>query len=325
MNEMGSGYNRPYDVIVVSPNSALDSYYILSCLSVSSVNRAERAIHTAGGKGNNMARAVKALGGRVLSLGILGGHSGRFIIAELEREGIPWDAVWVDHETRRSSTIVVPDRMQTTVVLDSGSPVRPEDGDLLIQKVRDRLSQAPFLVLTGSLPPGLTSNFYAQVIHCLSRTGSPAVCLDCSGEVLTLAAEAGAKIIKVNIQEYQATFGNGKAWNWKNAQSTFTRLQAHGTDLLVITAGPEGAYVFHTDGAAYRVATQVKTYVSTAGAGDSFMAGLLLALGRGDSIEQATSYGSAAAAAKLKHIICGQLDLSDMEQLLSQTYLARLV
>jgi tagatose 6-phosphate kinase len=325
MNEADAGYRHPYDVVVISPNSALDSYYLLPCLSVGSVNRAEGAVHTAGGKGNNMARAVKALGGSVLSLGILGGHSGKFVIDELEREGIPSDIVWVNHETRRSSTIIVPGEMQTTVVLDSGNPVQPEDGDLLIQKVREQLLKAPFLVLTGSLPHGLAPNYYARVINCLSGAGSPAVCLDCSGEVLMLAAEAGAKIIKVNVQEYQATFGNGKAWDWKNAQSTFANLRSNGTELLIITAGAEGAYVFHIDSAPYCVTTQITEFLSTAGAGDSFLAGLLVALGRGDSIEQATCYGSASAAAKLKHIVCGDLDLADIEQLLSQTYLTPLV
>lgn len=324
MNESYPGHRHPYDVIVVSPNAALDSYYTLSNLSVGSVNRAESTLHTAGGKGNNMARAVKALGGRVLSLGILGGHSGRFILEELEREGIPCDAVWVKHETRRSSTMVVPGQMQTTVALDSGALVRQEAGDLLIQKVRERFAQAPFLALTGSLPPGLASSYYADVVSCLSGAASPSVCLDCSGEVLVLAARAGAQIIKVNLHEYQVTFGNGKEWDWKDAQSTFAFLQSLGTKLFVITAGHEGAYVFRTGGDPYRVVTCVQSYLSTAGAGDTFLAGLLVALGRGASIEQATCYGSAAAAAKLKHIVCGALDLPDVEQLLTHTYLTPL-
>ena len=112
-----------YDVIAVSSNAALDSYYVLPGWQAGAVNRAERVYHTAGGKGINFARAFHLLGGRVLSMGIVGGHSGRFIASELAREGIPNDLVWVDQETRRSSTIIAVEEMKTTIMLDSGNQI----------------------------------------------------------------------------------------------------------------------------------------------------------------------------------------------------------
>ncbi len=67
---------QPYDVIAVSSNAALDSYYVVPGLLAGAVNRTEKVFHTAGGKGINFSRAFHALGGRVLNLGIVGGHTG---------------------------------------------------------------------------------------------------------------------------------------------------------------------------------------------------------------------------------------------------------
>jgi 1-phosphofructokinase family hexose kinase len=314
-----------YDVVVVSPNSALDSYYVLPNLSVGSVNRAQRSIHTAGGKGNNVSRAIKALGGQSLSLGILGGHAGKFVAEELDREKISYDVVWSDRETRRSSTIVVPQCTQTTVALDSGLPVSLEDGNKLIDMVCSLKCQAPFLVLTGSLPPGLNADYYAELIQRLGYPGSPAVCIDCSGEVLKLTSQAGPAIIKVNVDEFQATFAKDKEWNWKYANDIFSRLQEYGVELLIITAGPLGAYVFHRDTSPYNVITQSHRIVTTAGAGDAFLAGLLVSLSRGGTLKQSTCFGSAAAAANLMQIVCGALNLVDVEEFLSHTSITPLI
>jgi tagatose 6-phosphate kinase len=145
------GLESPYHVIVASPNAALDSYYILPQLSLGNVNRADEVIHAAGGKGINLARAVIALEGKVLSLSILGGFTGKYIFQELKRENIPADVIWTENETRRTSTLILSDQMQTTVILESGSGVDSETGNRYIELIRSYAHKAPFLVLTGSL------------------------------------------------------------------------------------------------------------------------------------------------------------------------------
>jgi tagatose 6-phosphate kinase len=210
-----------YDIIVASPNVAVDSYYVLSTLKTGSINRTEIVFHTAGGKANNLARAAHALGGHVLSLGIVGGYSGKYIVEELARECIPCDMVFADHESRRSSTIISPSQMQTTVILDSGAPIAPAAGESLLKKTILHAPEAPFLVLTGSLPPGLSSDYYAGVIRSVKDFPGLGVCLDCSGPALASAAEAGVKIIKVNVSEYLATFSNDEGFSLLCAQRTF--------------------------------------------------------------------------------------------------------
>jgi 1-phosphofructokinase family hexose kinase len=314
-----AGSKPAYDILAISPNAAVDSYYLLPQLNVGAVNRAGHVLHTAGGKGNNLARAVNALGGRVLSLGIVGGHAGQFIIDELRREGIPADMVRTEDESRRSSTLITEGQMQTTVILDAGSLLEPGAGSRLEQKILGYADQAPYMVLTGSLPPSLPSSYYAGIVSQVKSFSGPDVCLDCSGEPLRLAVDQGVQVIKVNVKEFQASFLCGETWNPSSALEIFASLREKGLKLLVVTDGPRGAFVFSSGGPPFRVFTKVDRWVSTAGAGDTFMAGLLLGLGGGFTLEESARYASAAAAAQLLQVVCGSLVLDDLERFLLVT------
>jgi 1-phosphofructokinase family hexose kinase len=308
-----------YDILAISPNTAVDSYYLLSQFSVGAVNRAGHVFHTAGGKGNNLARAVNALRGKVLSLGIVGGHSGQFIIDELRREGIPADMVRTENESRRSSTLITEGQMQTTVILDSGSFLEPGAGERLVQKILACAAQAPYLVLTGSLPPSLPPSYYAGIVSQVKSTPALNICLDCSGEPLRQAVDQGVQVVKVNVKEFQTSFLCGENWKPARALEIFDSLEEKGLKLLVVTDGPQGAFVFSSGRSPFRVFTRVDRWVSTAGAGDTFMAGLLLSLGRGFSLEESARYASAAAAAQLLQVVCGSLVLEDVERFLLVT------
>ena len=105
----------------------------------------------------------------------------------------------------------------------------------------------------------------------------------------------------------------------RSAVGVFDRLHQKGLDLLIITDGPRGAYVFAPEIAPFRVLTPVETWISTAGAGDTYMAALLLALGRGDAVEQAARFASAAAVASIQQVVCGALNLDDVYTYLERT------
>lgn len=308
-----------YPILIVSPNANLDSYYMIEQIQANAVNRASVAVHTAGGKGNNMARAARSLGGKILSLGIVGGTSGQYIQKELEREGIPHELVWTKNETRRSSTLIDTRLLQTTVILDAGEPVERENGSELIARARQYAAQASYLVLTGSLPRGLPTSYYADFIGAVTDFPQLKICLDCSGEVLTKAAEARAHVIKINAQEFCDSFMEHEALELNKVLAVFHRLEQQGLALLIITNGSKGAYIFPSQRPPFLVRTRVDRLVTTVGAGDTFMAGLLLALLDNRDIEEAACLASAAAAANLQHIVCGSLDRKDVREFLAVT------
>jgi tagatose 6-phosphate kinase len=308
-----------FDIIIIAPNSAVDSLYVLPHLEVGRVHRVLQVWHTAGGKGNNMARAVVKLGGRVLSLGIVGGTSGQLIVNELVREGIAADLTWTTTETRRCLTISSQDgSKETTVVLEAGRSVGTQARESLFVKALHYADQAPFLTLNGSLPPDFPDDYYAQIITTL-KNASVRIAVDCAGEPLRLSAQAGPWLIKVNLQEFQHVFAADRSWDWQIPADVFQSLQGVGLEYLIITDGPRGAYVFRKHEVPFRVFTTEGTLVSTAGAGDTFLAGLLLALQRGQPIECAARYAAAAAAASLQQIVCGALETTDVERFLRLT------
>lgn len=310
-----------FDVVIAAPNAAIDSIYVLSQFQLGEVNRATTVIHTAGGKGNNTARAANSLGGRVLSLGVVGGTAGTFIKQELQREGIAADFAWVTTEARRCNTILVEGQSYTTVILEPGWAVGEQAQQDLLEKIIQYAESAPYLILTGSVPADFPPSYYATLIRQIG--GRCKVALDCSGDALKLGVEAGPSIVKVNQAEFQAAFGLDQ-WDWREVAQRFQAFQGKGVELLVITVGARGAYVFSPGNVTFRVATEADAIVSTAGAGDTFMAGLVLSLVKSNTIEDAARYASAAAAANLCQTICGKVELDDMKSYLAKTAIERL-
>lgn len=308
-----------YDVIIVSPNSAIDSFYVLDELVSARVNRAKEAFHTAGSKGNNMGRALVSLGGRALVLGIVGGFSGQFIAKELEREEIDHDLIWTKHESRRQNTFHVIGQLDSTVVLEPGPSIEQEIQDKFVECIVRHSADGTFLVLNGSLPPNFPESFYANVISLLKNT-NVRVCVDCSGNALKLAAAAAPALIKVNTDEFWSAFGEpSKRINRNYIRHTCSHLQDKGTETLIITDGSRGSTVFSAGSEPFRVLTQVDSCLSTAGAGDTFLAGFLLALVRGDTIQDAACFASAAAAADVQQLGCGFLKREQVACFLSRT------
>jgi tagatose 6-phosphate kinase len=316
-----------YDVVMAAPNSAVDSYYIVDRLALGEVHKARTAFHTAGGKGLNAARALRNLGGRPLCVGIVAGHAGRFIAGELDREDMAYDLVWAEGETRRCSTVYVPGSPDTTVMLENGQHFASETCTALADRILAHALDAPYVALVGSLPSGFAEDFYSGLIHRLRAAGAR-VCIDCAGQSLRLAAAAGPSVIKVNRSEFAGAFlPDDGVFLPVTAGRVYAGLHARGLELLVVTDGPAGSYVFSGEpgqGAILHACTpaqNIASVVSTAGSGDAYLAGLLLLLGRGEPLAEAVRFASAASAANLLEIGCGVLDLRQVETLLPATVL----
>jgi|GEM_PF-323479 1-phosphofructokinase family hexose kinase len=321
-----SPVRKRYDAVIAAPNPAVDSYYRVGDVRLGEVQRAKEVFHTAGGKGINLARAMNCLGGKPFSLSILGGVSGRFIQAELEREQIAAKCVMTTHETRRCSTIISGNSPQTTVFLESGAPVSEPEANDFCTAVIQCTQDAPYLVFTGSLPPGFSPEQYAAILPKLHEANIT-VCVDAAGDTLRRLSEGGAAIVKVNLEEFQQAFAPdeiGSAWSWHTGSHVLEKLRPCGLQLLIVTDGGRGAYILPADGECLHVHTAVQTWVSTAGAGDSFLAGLLLSLRRQTNLSDAVAFASAAAAANLQTVVCGDLRLSDHARFLTATTIRRI-
>lgn len=309
----------PFDILIASPNTAIDSYYGLDHLAMPGVNRCRSVFHTAGGKGLNMARAATRLGAHPLCTGFLGGSAGQFIAAELEREGIQHNMLFIDQESRRCSTIYVEGEQDTTVFLEPGSSLDAEDEEALCDHIEKLAPQAHFTALTGSLPPGFRPDFYARVVR-IAKAKQGRVCVDCNGEALAAAASAGPEIIKVNRQEFSQSFRlDAQADLLTAIRAQFAELSQAGVHILIVTDGPRGAMVFSRNEKPFLVNTPVDQVISTAGAGDTFFAGLLFRLAQGEDLVSAARFASAAAVVSVRELGCGFLDAALVEAYLDRS------
>ena len=192
-------------ILTVTPNAAVDRTYRIDGFALDRVNRPSEAFTVAGGKGINVARVYQTLGGRAIATGFLGGNNGRIVAEALEREGIANACVPVTGETRLCIAVIDPSTGSQTEINERGAVVSTEDVEMLIHRVDSLLTQNAFefVVLSGSLPPGVPLTLYADLIGVAHRAGVRTV-LDSSGAALRQGLYARPWMVKPNRAELAA-------------------------------------------------------------------------------------------------------------------------
>src|SRR3954465_10196652 len=164
------GYREPQTMIVtVTLNAAIDRTLTVPNFQLGHRHRASQALTLAGGKGINIARALKLLDVPVVARGLVGGPPGQRILEELSGEAILNDFVRIEDESRTSSAVVDPTAGTLTEIYEWGPAVRGEELEMLLDKLRYLSRVATFVVFCGSLPRDVGADFYAEAIRDLSR------------------------------------------------------------------------------------------------------------------------------------------------------------
>jgi fructose-1-phosphate kinase PfkB-like protein len=220
-------------------------------------------------------------------------------------------------ESRLSMTVISKLDESTTVLLEPGCPIPERTADRLATKLLKLSRRANWVVLTGSLLPGMPPDFYAHAVQEVRNATSAKLAVDASGETLRLAAVAGPTMLKVNEEEYRSAFGENPR-NVASVVRVFRALSPNGLQVLCLTAGKRGALLVSED-ECFSVRTEVEQIVCSAGAGDSFLAGLLVELNNGQSLCVAARLASAAAGANLQTTICGDIHPETVAGLLQAT------
>jgi len=291
-------------IVTLTPNPSLDRTIELpGFLARGEVHRALRAHHEPGGKGVNICRALAA--GGVSSIAILPGDVDDPVLVALRDQKIPHRALPIGHALRSNVAITEPDGT-TTKVNEPGAALTAHQQAALIELVLTQAEGASWLVLAGSLPPGVPIDFYADIIGLLrARYGAaaPRVAVDSSGPPLAAAVLAGPDLIKPNAEELAELTGYSDAASLESdprrALAAARTLVADGVVTILATLGAQGAILVTADGA-WLAQTPPMSVVSTVGAGDSALAGYLLSSNAGalpeGCLRQATAHGAAAAA-----------------------------
>jgi 1-phosphofructokinase family hexose kinase len=301
-------------ILCVTPNPALDHTLTVPSWQLGIVNRAEKGVIAAGGKGVNVARVVKALRGEAFCMGLLGGESGRMLAARAAAEGLRGKWSWGDGETR-TCVIVTTDGREDTVINEPGAAL-PADWAGFHADVVTAGRSAAIVTISGSLPQGISPAALPALISAVQEAGAP-VWVDASGEALRAAVEAAPAGVKVNGNEAAALVG-GVVVDEEAAVTAAQQICSWGIAAVVITLGEKGAVWVDGTGA-WGVAAPRVTAVSATGSGDSFLAALLAARTAGLPPETALRWAAAAGAANALQKGGGAVRYETWEQLLAVT------
>lgn len=283
-------------ITTVTLNPAVDKTIEIDNFSVGEVNRVSSIRLDAGGKGINVSKVIKGLGGKSRAIGVLAGRSGGFIKDYLDSIGIENDFVNVEGETRTNIKIVDKVRHTNTDINEDGPSIPDEKTDELYERFSHTADKNSIVVLSGSVPKNVNKNIYKKWIQKVNEKGGKAV-LDADGELLKQGIEAGPCLIKPNIHELEQLFGkkiNGIDETIKIARRFFN----YGIEIVAVSLGGDGALFVKKDAAilAHGIKVEVK---STVGAGDSMVAALALAMDKGYDFEKSVKLSSACGTASV--------------------------
>ena len=280
-------------------------------LTPDGVNRAAAVHDYASGKSINVARVLHTLGEDVIALGFAGGRRGDAMLADLDAAGIRHDFVRVKPETRQCITVIDRSDGSATELVEESKQVPSDAVPALLDKLAAHVRSAGGCVLSGSLPPGLHHDFYAQ---CLGRArGAVPTVVDARGEPLRTALKEQRRFIaKMNRDELAATCGRSLSSHDEIIDAARFVLQEGGVS--IVTLGADGAIVVEPGQAWHVTPPEVETR-SAVGSGDSFAAGLISAIVRGQSIMDACTLAAACGAANAMTDLAGHLSVEDVQTL----------
>jgi tagatose 6-phosphate kinase len=309
-------------ILCVNPNAAIDKTVVVENFQLNAIHRPSFELALPGGKGCNVARVLKTLGQQPVVTGWIGGHAGGYIEDGLQAEGIFTAFVHTAVESRTCLSVLDPDQGTMTEIYEKGRPVSAPELDSFYSLLDEWLPKVEMVTLSGSLPPGVPANFYANVIRQARERGVRAV-LDSSGEPLRLGLEEGQPaFLKCNRSEL-AGLVNQPLEGLEDLKRVSMQLAEHWGITVVVTLGGAGA-IAAEPGRAWLAQAPVIEAVSAVGSGDSFLAGLVsgLTAGKGSSLADALPLAVAAGSANALHIGAGCLRLADVEMLLDQVRVA---
>jgi 1-phosphofructokinase/tagatose 6-phosphate kinase len=281
-------------IVTVTLNAAMDRTLLVPNFNLGHRHRASQAVASAGGKGVNVARALRGLGVPVVATGFVGGRTGTQIGDDLMNEGILNDFVRIEGESRTSTAVLDPIADQYTEINEWGPEVTAEELDRLREKLEYLTQGAEFVVFAGSLPRKVEPDFYADLIRDLGRR-QVLVVLDTEGEPLRLGVEAEPHLVAPNVLEAEALVGHEFNDEADVAVGLEEIAERGARNVLITHEG--GCFALVRDGGtAHRlrgVAPKLEA-VSTIGAGDTLLAGFLAAKSADDALRSAVATGAAS-------------------------------
>ncbi len=251
---------------------------------------------SAGGRGINASCVIHSFGGETLAIVTSGGNSGARLEQFLRACGVPVVVAPIRNEVRTNLNIT--DKYGLTVALnETGPTMDKEELDRLEKIVRDKLEIASWLMICGSVPPGVPSGFYARLIE-MARKKNVKTLLDTDGEALREGIEARPNVVTPNQQEAERLL-SAALLTRSQFLDAVGRILAMGPQIVALTLGSRGAVAAQGENIVEVLPPRVDA-VCPIGSGDATAAALVWALERENDFEQAVRWAVAAGTASAR-------------------------
>jgi 1-phosphofructokinase family hexose kinase len=305
-------------IITVTLNAAIDRTLAVPNFRLGRRHRAVEQTAMAGGKGVNVARALKTLGQPVIATGVAGGATGTRIIEQLTSEAILNDFVRIREESRTSTAVVDPTSGEQTEINERGPAVSEAELDLFYDKLLYLAKGAGVVVFSGSLPRGVPDDLYARLVTDIKKLGAVTV-LDSEGEALRLATRAEPTVVTPNETEAEELVGHefSDDEDYVPAIGEIAEIGAREA-IITLESGCIGLVGEGAQRRLYRVRLEPEVVepVSTVGSGDAFLAGYVAARYRGDDPERCLRFAVACGAESVRHMGAGVVESREAERLM---------
>ncbi len=304
-------------IITVTLNAAIDKTLAVPNFRLGRRHRAVEQTSMAGGKGVNVARALKTLGQPGIATGVAGGPTGTRIIEQLTEEAILNDFVRIREESRTSTAVVDPTTGEQTEINERGPAVSESELELFVDKLLYLAKGAAVCVFSGSLPRGVPDDLYARLVQEVNRLGVVTV-LDSEGEALRLATRAEPTVVTPNELEAEELVGHEFA-DAEDRPAAVREVAELGADEAIMTL-PSGCIALAGEGAGRRLySVEIEPGVvetrSTVGSGDAFLAGYVAARYGGRAADECLRFAVACGAESVQHFGAGVIDPREAERI----------
>jgi 1-phosphofructokinase family hexose kinase len=299
-------------IVTVTMNPSVDKVYWVEDFKVCQttqeefLTRATRSSTSAGGKGANISRFLSAFGVSNVAMGFVGGNTGHVVVRYLQHKGVTTNFIWIHEETRVNVTILEEGRHHSpNLINERGPQVSETEVGRFMRRFQRIAKRASWIVLGGSLPPGVDSGIYAELIQ-IARENGARVMVSAAGEALTRAIAACPYLVKPDTREHMRLEGKSLATTEEIIAAGKNIIEC-GVEMVVISHHVTGDIVLTPD-ATWEIEAKVPTsaFENLVGADDAFLGGILLKLSEDEPVEEALRFGMAAgiASAESEKKIC---------------------
>jgi 1-phosphofructokinase family hexose kinase len=311
-------------ILTVTLNAAIDRTVAVPSFRLGHRHRAVERRTVAGGKGLNVARALKLLGRPVIATGLAGGPTGTRILEQLTEQSILNDFTRIGDESRTNLAVIDPTSGEQTEINERGPSVTPDEIDRFVEKLLYLAQGAAFCVIAGSVPPGIDPTVYARLVAELQGLGV-SVLLDTDGDPMRAGLRAGPGVVAPNLGEAEEAVGH----EFDGPDDLLLGLRGlieMGAAEAVITreAGCVAILGEPAERRRYEAEIEPLEPVSTVGSGDAFLAGFVAARYRGGSPRECLAYGVACGADSTQHFGAGTVDPDEVERLVPRVVVREL-